>query len=140
MTKRTILVVEDQPHVRRLLVRILEGEGFRLLVAATANEALAVVASHEGDLHLILTDVSLPDLSGPDLVRHLHEDHPAVPALLMSGHSESTLVGQGLMQPGMPLLCKPFNVVDAVELIRASMNETTDPAPSVTSGDAAAPA
>jgi DNA-binding response OmpR family regulator len=104
----TILVVEDDDRVRALVQRILGREGYRMLEARDGREALAVVESHEGFIHLILSDVIVPDLNGVEIVRRVQERSSRTKALFMSGHTDQALQHDGLLLSGADFLQKPF--------------------------------
>ncbi len=99
----SILVVEDDASVRQLVADMLAPTGHRVVSCRDAEEALAAVTT-EGPFHLVVTDVSLPDLSGPELVERLRREAPELKALLISGGED---VGNDL-----PFLAKPFTVTE----------------------------
>jgi CheY-like chemotaxis protein len=84
----TILVVEDEPALREPVCRLLEGAGYQVLVSKGVNEAIQIAMQHNGPLDLLLTDVVMPDMSGPQLAEHLHPLHPQMKVLYMSGYPE----------------------------------------------------
>jgi CheY-like chemotaxis protein len=104
-----VLVVDDEPGVRRFAARALEGEGYRVHTAKDGVEALEVVGSLQRRLGLIVTDVVMPRLDGVALLRALSASHPALPVILMSGYATGHLVNLGLTAP-CAVLGKPFSV------------------------------
>jgi CheY-like chemotaxis protein len=102
----TVLVVEDEPSVRRFTMAVLRNAGYELLEAANAEEALEVAGGHHGPIHLLLTDMVMPGLTGTELANHLRAIHPESRVLLVSGYSEA-LVDQELDE-SMLYLQKPF--------------------------------
>jgi CheY-like chemotaxis protein len=84
----TVLVVEDQPDVRKLTCSILQQFGYQILEASHGEEALYIASTHEGPLHLVLTDVIMPGMQGPELAKRL-EAIRRIPILFMSGYSGS---------------------------------------------------
>jgi two-component system, cell cycle sensor histidine kinase and response regulator CckA len=104
----TVLVVEDEPAVRRLVCMVLEEEGYRVREASTGREALDLVARHAGAFDLVLTDVVMPDVNGPELVTRLAGLGHAVPVLFMSGYADSKLLSRGVSERTMTILRKPF--------------------------------
>jgi CheY-like chemotaxis protein len=103
--------------MRQVAVRILRGNGFNVLAAASAAEALAILEDHGCDL--LLTDVIMPHMSGRELVEHVHERRPGLPVLYMSGYSHGVLGRQRVLDDGVALIQKPFNAHDLLEKVRS---------------------
>jgi PAS domain S-box-containing protein len=104
----TVLVVEDENTVRMVAVGCLKKAGYEVLEASNAEEALRVAWAHEGPIQLVLTDVLMPGIHGPELVRKLEEGRPAIRALYMSGHADDALIHHGILEGGLSFLEKPF--------------------------------
>jgi two-component system, chemotaxis family, CheB/CheR fusion protein len=104
----TILLVEDEPMVRRLSQEILEQAGYRVLPVANGPEALQVLKSFKDPVHLLLTDVILPQMSGRELADRVAQQRPEARVLFMTGHTEDAIVHHGVLEPGVALLQKPF--------------------------------
>jgi two-component system, cell cycle sensor histidine kinase and response regulator CckA len=104
----TILVVEDDPAVRAFTTTVLRDAGHMLLEAANGDEALEIAERHRGPIHLLLTDMVMPGLSGMDLVAELRLVRPECRALLVSGYSE-TLIGENAIDESTRYLQKPFS-------------------------------
>jgi two-component system, cell cycle sensor histidine kinase and response regulator CckA len=104
----TILVVEDDPGIRKVARRVLEMQAYTVLTAATPAEALEVAAQFEGRIDLLLTDVVLPGLTGPRLAELLLRERPGLPVLYMSGYTDDAIVSNGQLAPGTEFLPKPF--------------------------------
>ena len=119
----TLLVVEDENSVRNLVASSLRKEGYRLLLAASAEEALKIVDTHDGPIDLLLTDAIMPGRSGIDLARELVARKPGLPVILMSGYTEETLPVDAL-GPAITLLQKPFTPRDLRQRIRAVLEST----------------
>ena len=113
----TILVVEDENAMREVAVRILRGNGFKVLAAANAQEALSILDDRGCDL--LLTDVIMPNMSGRELVELVHERTPGLPVLYMSGYSQGVLGRQRVLDDGVALIQKPFNARDLLEKVRS---------------------
>jgi PAS domain S-box-containing protein len=110
-----ILVVEDETAVREIVVRVLTRSGYQALPAATAKEALKMCANPGVRIDALLTDVIMPEMSGPQLVERVRDVRPALPALLMSGYTAGSLPGAQELGANLPLIRKPF---DAATLLR----------------------
>ncbi len=104
----TILLVEDEDDVRTLLQEVLEQRGYHILAANGGSEALALSRSHEGPIHLLLTDMIMSTLSGIDIARQVAAMRPSTRVLFISGFSEHQLVQEALAQSGAAFLHKPF--------------------------------
>jgi CheY-like chemotaxis protein len=104
----TILLVEDEQLVRNLTREILVRNGYIVLEAADGLDALRAAASYDGAIHLMLTDVVMPRMSGRELVDQIRPLRPQMRVLYVSGYSEEAIVRQGELTPGIELLPKPF--------------------------------
>jgi CheY-like chemotaxis protein len=119
----TILLVEDDAAVRGVAVRILEAGGHRVVVSNTADEALVLAAAQAAEVDLLLTDVVMPRISGPDLADRFMARWPRARVLFMSGYAPRTIVLHGLLGAGVALLEKPFtpaSLLDKVAEVMAS--------------------
>lgn len=103
-----VLLVEDNPSLRRLTRRVLERHGYRVLEASSGFAALANMDESSEPIDLVLTDVILPDISGPEVARRVRSRYPAVPALFISGYTDDDVLRRGLLHDGAPFLQKPF--------------------------------
>ena len=104
----TLLIAEDEPSVRSLVASSLRRDGYRLLIAGSAEEALTTAHSHDGPIDLLLTDAMMPGKSGVELANLMRAERPGIPVILMSGYTEETLNVPGLKEP-IELLQKPFS-------------------------------
>jgi two-component system, cell cycle sensor histidine kinase and response regulator CckA len=104
----TILVVEDEDGVRSLVHRMLSRLGYRVLCARDAQEAFAILHSSDEFIDLVLCDVVMPDLAGPDVVSRVQARSPRTRALFMSGHTTHSLLRNGTLQEGHAFIHKPF--------------------------------
>jgi two-component system cell cycle sensor histidine kinase/response regulator CckA len=105
----TVLVVEDADNLRALAERLLQELGHTVLTAANAQQARQRFKAH-ASIDLLLTDVVMPDTSGPDLATHLLNEHPSLKVVFMSGYTEHAIVQRGVLTPGLTFLHKPFTV------------------------------
>ncbi len=106
--KETILVAEDDPHVRDLTVAILKACGYLVLELKNVLEADRVCEQHTGHIDLLLTDVVMREMSGPDLARRMQKLRPKTKILFMSGYTDNASVRQGVLDAGIAFLAKPF--------------------------------
>ncbi len=111
-SRATVLVVEDEPSLRNLAARTLQGDGLRVLEAGSADEALEVLDQLDGSLDLLLTDVVLPGRSGPEPYRALRNDRPDLRVAYMSGYSDDESLMNTRSASAPPLLRKPFSLLD----------------------------
>ncbi|WP_339532465.1 response regulator [Pseudomonas mucidolens] len=110
----TILVVEDDAIVRMLIVDVLEELEFKVIEAAEAKQALALVNSHDQVIDLMMTDVGLPDMDGKQLAAKVRELRPTLPILFASGYAENIDVPEG-----MHVIGKPFSIDQLRDKIKA---------------------
>ncbi|MDA0989658.1 MAG: response regulator [Verrucomicrobia bacterium] len=120
-----LLLVEDETELLALLDTYLTRLGYRILPAASAQEALAAMESSDGSVDMLICDVVLPDLNGPNLLTELRRQHPVLPVLFMSAYPGDSIIQRGVIRPGMPFISKPFtppqlgrrirDILDAVE-------------------------
>jgi CheY-like chemotaxis protein len=117
----TILLVDDEPQVRGFVRRALEEYGYRVLETGTVDEALALGASHAGNIHLLLTDVVLPGMSGPQLAARLAPLRPEMRILYMTGYADDAIVHRGVLAAGQALLLKPFTSVGLAHEVKKAL-------------------
>lgn len=111
-------MVEDEGSLRRVLCRVLEGEGFHVLCSGTAVEAIQLANRQEGRIDLLLTDFRLPGASGYQLTGALLRLVPGLQVIIMSGNAESGIPEPPPSGRRLPHLEKPFSLDDLLELIR----------------------
>jgi two-component system cell cycle sensor histidine kinase/response regulator CckA len=104
----TILLVEDELAVRDLARDVLCAQGYTVLEAPHGREALLISELHSGPIHLLLTDVVMPEMSGRDLANRLAPLRPTMPVIYMSGYTDTAVVHHGVLDPGTTFLQKPF--------------------------------
>jgi CheY-like chemotaxis protein len=103
-----VLLVEDEPEVRRLVEKLLRLKGYRVLSAASPAEAIAISKRHEAPIELLLTDVIMPGMNGRELSRVLAASRPRMRVLYMSGYTDAAMSQQGILPQGTAFLSKPF--------------------------------
>jgi PAS domain S-box-containing protein len=118
----TILLVEDDPSVRELAARMLHQQGYTVLAASNGAEALRLAREHRQPLHLLLTDVVMPGLSGRGLVEQLAQVHPGLKTLFMSGYTDDAIVHWGVLEPGIAFLQKPFGPLALARKVRGVLD------------------
>jgi two-component system cell cycle sensor histidine kinase/response regulator CckA len=130
VVRRTVLVVEDEPQVRRMAARALAEVGHRVLEAADGREAITVLSRAGQGVDLVLTDVAMPGMSGRELADRLHIARPDVRVIFMSGYADDEIVRRGLLGPDQPFIQKPFTPATLVRRI-AELTEQWLPSPSL---------
>ncbi len=119
----TILIVEDESIVRRLAQRNLHSLGYHVIEAKNGEEALAIYQARKEPIHLVLTDVVMPKLNGPDLVAALHQTDPELPVLYMSGFADDMFT-RGIQAVGdIALIVKPFTREILAHHVRAALDK-----------------
>ncbi|HEX4633077.1 MAG TPA: ATP-binding protein, partial [Gemmatimonadales bacterium] len=119
----TVLLVEDDTAVGGVAQRILEGYGYTVLTASDGGEGLALAQRYDGDIHLLLSDIVLPTLSGPEVAQRLAERRPATRVLLMSGYTPEAVTRRGILEAGTALLQKPFTVQGLAAKVREVLDK-----------------
>jgi PAS domain S-box-containing protein len=116
--QETLLIVEDQGDVRRLALSILKANGYRLLEAENAEQALQLSAGYAGGIDLLVTDVIMPGLNGRQLADRLAKERPGLKVLYTSGYAADVIALQGSLEPGMAYLPKPFGAAQLAAKVR----------------------
>jgi CheY-like chemotaxis protein len=114
----TILLVEDDEPVRKFAHEVLESYGYRLLAAANGLAALLICERYEEPIHLLLTDVVMPGIGGPDVANRLAQLRPEMKVLFMSGYTDDVIVHHGVLDEGTHFLQKPFTPEDLLRKVR----------------------
>lgn len=107
--KASILLVDDEPMVLKMLQTFLEAQGYQVICAPGGHEALAIIEQQGLGIDLLITDIRMPDMNGIRLLEAVHQFLPALPALLMTGYTDFDLVVEGLKQHAFDLLFKPID-------------------------------
>jgi two-component system cell cycle sensor histidine kinase/response regulator CckA len=119
----TILIVEDEEAVRRLICRSLDARGFKTLPADGGSAALLVCEQYDGEIHLMLTDVVMPQMRGTELARRAAPLRPGMKVLFMSGYTDDAIVQSGVLDPGTSFLQKPFTPRSLAAKVREVLDE-----------------
>lgn len=125
----TVLVVEDDPAVRKLVCGALTDAGYRIVEAQNGEEALAFCESHTGPLDLVLTDMVMPKLGGRLLALQIAEMRPTLPVLFMSGYTHDSFSAEERSSSEIFVLEKPFSRFDLTRAVRRAMHGTAEPNP-----------
>lgn len=118
----TVLLVEDEPAILRLGRRMLESLGYTVLVAGTPGQALRVADQHPSEIHLLMTDVVMPEMNGRELAKQLLCRHPGIKRLFMSGYTANVIAHHGVLDEGVHFIQKPFSK----EALAAKVREVLD--------------
>ena len=120
-TGETVLVVEDEPVVRGVIVEMLGEQGYRTLQAVDGPSGLSILRSHER-IDLLVTDVGLPGMNGRQLADQARETRPDLKVLFITGYAESVAISEGFLQPGMEMITKPFDLDNLSRRIRSMVS------------------
>ncbi len=118
----TILLAEDEPSVRRLAARILRRQGYTVLEAINGEEAMRLVQEYEGEIHLLFTDVVMPQMGGKRLADWLRETRPNAKILFTSGYTDNAIIHHGMLDAGLAFLQKPFAPATLAHKVRSALD------------------
>jgi len=119
----TVLVAEDAAAVRAVIQQVLASHGYQVLEAADGRSALELGARHEGPVHLLVTDVVMPEMSGRQLADRLQERRPTLKVLFVSGYTDDAIVRHGILEPGIAFLQKPFTPEALARKVREALDD-----------------
>ena len=122
--KETILVVEDEAIVRQLTCEMLQNLGYTVMRAGDPVEAIELCRRHGGPIHLLLTDVVMPQMDGRTLYRHLAPERPEMKVLYVSGYTEDAIVNHGVLDDNVNFLQKPFTVYGLTSKVRDVLDQS----------------
>ncbi len=125
--EETILLVEDETHLRRLARQYLEKQGYKVLEAEDGAAALQIVDGYRGPIHLLLTDVVMPGMNGRELATNIAKLLPDLRVLYMSGYSENAVGHDGTLDAGVSLLQKPFSLPALKDRVREVLDSERNP-------------
>ncbi len=123
----TVLLVEDEDGVRRLLQYVLNKRGYKVLEAASGEDALEVFEKHSAEIDLVLTDIVMPKMNGRELADRLREIRPELKVVYMSGYTDDVLVRTGALGPGMSFLQKPLRPDVLAAKVREALDSPSRP-------------
>jgi len=118
----TVLLVEDEKAVIEMATTMLEDLGYKVLAANTPTEALSFAETYHEEIHLLLTDVVMPEMNGRELTERLKTFHPELKCLYMSGYTADIIAHHGILDDGIHFVQKPFTMTDFSAAIRAMLD------------------
>lgn len=119
---QTILLVDDERSVLRVAERILQAQGYRVLTAKSAEEGLEASRAEPGEIHLLLSDISLPKKTGRQLAEVLAAERPSLRVLFMSGYTDVPVLQQKALDERAPFLEKPFTPESLLSAVRQALS------------------
>jgi two-component system cell cycle sensor histidine kinase/response regulator CckA len=125
----TILIVEDDEAVSQLAVRVLRLAGYSVLTASSGAEAMQILERHGKPVHLVLTDIVMPGMSGPDLAAQLGEISPRTKIIFTSGYTDDSIVNQQLPGAAAHFIAKPYTTADLTRTVREVLDSRIVQAP-----------
>ncbi len=119
----TILLVEDEPSILNMSKRMLERMGYKVLAASTPGEAIRLAEERSGELHLLITDVVMPEMNGRDLAKRILAFYPNIRRLFMSGYTANVIAHHGVLDEGVHFIQKPFSKQDLMARVAEALGE-----------------
>ena len=120
---KKILVVEDEAAILEVTTIMLQNQGYTVLAAATPGEAIDLAEKHAGEIHLLVTDVVMPEMNGRDLARNLLSLYPNLKRLFMSGYTANVIAHHGVLDQGVHFIQKPFTLHNLANKLREALSE-----------------
>jgi PAS domain S-box-containing protein len=121
--EETILLVEDEQMILEMTTRMLRHEGYRVIAAASPEQAVRIAAEHSQAIHLLITDVIMPSMNGKELAHRLHTIYPDLRCLFMSGYTADIIAQHGMLDTGISFIQKPFNRTELLVKVRAALDQ-----------------
>ena len=125
-----MLVVEDEPAILAIARKVLARLGYTVLTARTPGEALALAETPAGEIHLLMTDVVMPEMNGRDLAKRLLSIHPKLKCLFMSGYTANVIAHHGVLNEGVHFIQKPFSMEELAAKARQALEGSPPAGPS----------
>ena len=119
----TILIVEDELSILKLAQKILEGLGYTVITANTPGEAIGLAEEYAGKIHLLVTDVVMPEMNGRELTERLQPLYPSLKYIFMSGYTANVIAHRGVLKEGVIFIQKPFSKIDLAITVRKALDE-----------------
>ncbi len=121
--RETILLVDDEPDILRLTTMLLERQGYTVLAASTPGAAIRLAREHIGELHLLMTDVVMPEMNGRDLAKNILALYPHLKRLFTSGYTANVIAHQGVLEEGVHFIQKPFSINNLAAKVREVLDQ-----------------
>ena len=121
----TVLLVEDEEAVRSLVCRVLRASGYTVLESLNPADALRMAREHPDPIHLLLTDVVMPQMSGREVANHVIVLRPSTKVLFISGYTDDAIVHHGVLDPKTAFLHKPFSPDDLARKVREVLDNSS---------------
>jgi CheY-like chemotaxis protein len=118
----TILLVEDEPSILTMTAEILERLKYSVIKAATPGQAIDMAREHAGEIHLLMTDVVMPEMNGRDLAKSLLSLYPNIKRLFMSGYTANVIAHHGVLDEGVHFIQKPFTIKSLTLKVRETLD------------------
>jgi two-component system, cell cycle sensor histidine kinase and response regulator CckA len=118
-----VLVVEDEEGIRRIVKRVLERNGYEVIVADSPPMAVELAERFSGRIDVLLTDVVMPQLSGPEVAARVRLSHPETRVLYMSGYTDDVMAEHGIVTEVQDYLPKPFTAEDLLQRVRERLDD-----------------
>jgi CheY-like chemotaxis protein len=119
--RETILLAEDEPVILEMTANMLEHFGYTVLTAGTPQEAIHKAKEHQGSIHLLMTDVVMPEMNGRDLAQNILNLYPDIRCLFMSGYTADIIAHQGVLNEGVYFIQKPFSMSKLADKVREAL-------------------
>jgi two-component system, cell cycle sensor histidine kinase and response regulator CckA len=119
----TILIVEDEVTILEMLESMLESMNYKVITAASPGRAMEMARSHAGRIHLVITDVVMPEMNGRDLAEKLSALYPDINILFMSGYTANVIAHQGVLDDGVAFIQKPFSMDDLAKKVQEVLDK-----------------
>ncbi len=119
----TILLAEDETVLLKLTGHVLRSYGYTVLEAARGHEAIRISAQHQGPIHLLISDVVMPELGGPQLALRIASLRPGIKTLFLSGYTDDTVVRHGVLHAEVAFLQKPFSPTMLAQKVREVLDQ-----------------
>jgi len=123
----SLLLVEDEPGVRKLALHVLEQHGYQVLVASNGREALEILDMQTAPIDLLVTDVVMPIMGGPELAKTLRAKYPTLKVLFLSGYTDDAIMRHGIVHNEVAFLHKPFTPMDLAKRVRSVLDAEQGP-------------